>query len=80
MRERKLVSQMSKDDHNKSNVAKWLKSTDISKYLTVANTLAYCAGEKFYETVLRFLRFQSIFFFIFILAGNGNETVLLNRK
>ncbi len=32
--ERKLVSQMSKDDHNKSNVAKWLKSTDISKYIT----------------------------------------------
>jgi hypothetical protein len=37
-RDRKLQSQMSKHDHNKSNVAKWLKSTDISKYLT--NTTA----------------------------------------
>ena len=64
MRERKLVSQMSKDDHNKSNVAKWLKSTDISKYLTVANTLAYCGGEKFYETLPPVFE-VSIYFFFF---------------
>jgi len=29
IRERMLISQISKHDHNKSNVAKWLKSTDI---------------------------------------------------
>jgi hypothetical protein len=41
-RERKLISQISINMTIKSNVAKWLKSTDISKYLTViVSTLAY---------------------------------------
>ncbi len=41
-RERKLISQISKDDHNKSKVAKWLKSTDVSEYLPRSIISAHC--------------------------------------